>query len=322
MTGTNPFVVPGQEDEPDQPLCPWQQSREHHERYYGDVGGQPEAFELFKQKLRGPDNLARAGRIVVVTGPLLSGKTSLANRCVRWVQASLDPATTRCHIYSLREVCPKRETVKDRMAKVCLRLTEKLRQLDTGSGEHLTANLATPHEVLPLFGKFHLAGDGTPDRPTPFFVILLPSLEPDTAENELDEYRAALAGVQGVLCVTENPGDVPLPEYRGEAPPISLSLRYLRNGESQVLVAGWPNTPQTGGQLPIVRESDLEKLEELLGTMNANMTSGKLLATLRKLYDEPGIGEWVADGLLFVEYSELVKAYLGKWFRQNPQGYA
>lgn len=323
MSDRNPFVVPGLEDDPHQPLCPWQDGLFHHEDYYGKVGGQHEAYELFKQRLRHPENLHRAGRIIVVNGPELSGKTSFANRCVNWVRVKLGEATP-CHVYPLREVCPRGETVQERVAKVCVRLTEKLRELDTGSSMRL-ANLYNAHEVLPLFGRFHAASAGN----TPYFVILLPSLEPDTAENEIDQYRAALSGVPGVLCVTENPADVPLPLYRGEAPPISLSLRYLHPGESHTLVAGWPDTPKEDDGLPMIRETDLNMLENLLRTINVNMTSGKLLTALRKIYDRyiygsnPGVGDHPASGLLYVEYSELIEAYLGEWLRQpNPQGSA
>jgi hypothetical protein len=186
------------------------------------------------------------------------------------------------------------------------------------------SGLSTAHEVLPLFGRFHSASTGNPQ----YFVILLPSLEPDTAKNEIDQYRAALSGVPGVLCVTENPADEPLPPYRGESPPISLGLRYLHPGESHTLVAGWPDTPTEGDGLPMIRETDLNKLEKLLKTINVNMTSGKLLTALRKIYDShpdrnPGVGDHPENRLLYVEYSELIEAYLGEWLRQpNPQGSA
>jgi hypothetical protein len=317
VIGSNPFVVPGLEDYPDQPLCPWQDGLPHHEDYYGKVGGQHEAYELFKQRLRQPESLHRASRIIVVTGPELSGKTSLANRCVNWVRVGLGEQT-RCHVYPLREVCPRGETVKERVAMVCVRLTEKLRELDNGSSKSLS-NLFAAHEVLPLFGRFHASTENPQ-----YFVILLPSLEPDTAEKEIDQYRAALSGVPGVLCVTENPTDTPFPESRGEAPPISLNLRYLRPGESHTLVAGWPNTPKEGKGVPIIRETDLNKLERLLEAMNVNMTSGKLLNALRKVYDSldnPGNGDHQAAELSYIEYAELIEAYLGKWLRQqNPQG--
>jgi hypothetical protein len=320
VTGFNPFVVPGLEENPDQPLCPWQDDLRHHEEYYAGIGGQYEAFEQFKRRLRHPDQLARASRIVIATGPELSGKTSLANRCVHWVVAGLDPDTTRCHIYALREVCPRRATVEDRIEKVCRRLVDRLRELDIGSGGRLSSNVLSAHDVLPLLGRFHQSSIG---KLAHFFVILLPSLEPDTAEAEIEEYRAALAGVSGVLCVTENPADVPLPAYRGETPPLSLSLRYLQPGESHMLVAGWPSAPREGDGLRTIREKELNELEELLGTMNANITLGKLLTALRKLYANPrDVDDHTQGKLPYVGFLELVKAYLGEWFRQNPQGSA
>jgi hypothetical protein len=205
------------------------------------------------------------------------------------------------------------------MAKVCGRLTENLRELHNESNISLSNPLAA-HEVLPLFGRFHAPSNG--DRQ--YFVILLPSLEPDTAENEIDQYRAALSGVPGVLCVTENPVDKPLREYRGAAPPILLNLRYLSPGESYTLVDRWPKTPKEGKGVPIIRESDLNKFERLLSAMNVNMTSGKLLDALRKVYeklDNPGNGDHQANALPYIEYAELIEAYLGTWLRQqNPQG--
>jgi hypothetical protein len=322
MTGRNPFVVPGLEDDPDQPLCPWQDAR--HEEYYGEVGGQHEAYELFTRTLRDPNNLAKASRIVIVTGPELSGKTSLANRCVSWVQDILDPTPRepgRCRILPLRGVCPRRATVADRVAMVCRRLTDKLREFETGSGTHLTDNLRTAHDVLPLFGNHH---NSSPENKKQYFIILLPSLElePEKAADEVEMYRAALAGVPGILCVTESPAGNPLELSRGEAPPpISLHLRYLRADESHLLVTGWPNTPKEGADLPIIRKEDLNELEELVETMNANMTLGKLLTAVRKIYDSPSIGAHAAGTLPYVERSELLKAYFGRWFRlPNPQG--
>jgi len=316
MTRPNPFVAPGLVDEPDQPLCPWQEQFDRHAGYYSIVGGQHEAFELFKQKLQ-PGQLDRASRIVVVTGPPLSGKTSLANRCVYWVKEGLDEDTTRCHIYQLRGVCPSRATVPDRMAKVCRRLVDKLRELNTGSGEGLPSNLLSADEVLPLFGRFHQPSGR---KLAQYFIILLPRLEPDTAEIEIDEYRAALAGVPGVLCVTENPADVPLASHGEAPPPISLGLRHLAPGESRRVVAGWPDAPREGDGLPIIREKDLDELEDLLRTMNANITLGKLLTALRQVYNTTDVDDLPAGDVRYVEYSQLIRAYLGKWARMTPQG--
>jgi hypothetical protein len=305
------------EDEPDQPLCPWQDDFSCHDRYYSTVGGHDEAFEQFKQKLQ-PGQLDRASRIVVITGPPLSGKTSLANRCVYWVREGLSKETTRSYIYPLRGVSPSRATVEDRVKKVCRRLIEKLRELNPGSGEGLAGNLLSADEVLPLFGRFHQPSGR---RLTQYFIILLPRLEPDTAEIEIDEYRAALDGVRGVLCVTENLADVPLPAYRGEAPPISLHLRHLHTGECRTVVGGWPGAPREGDSLPFIREEDLDELEDLLRTMNGKITLGKLLTALRKVYNNSAaLGDHPGSDVRYVEYSELVKAYLGKWGRLTPAG--
>jgi len=317
VTRPNPFVVRGL-DEPNQPLCPWQEGFGCHDSYYSAVGGQQEAYELFKQSLQ-PGQLDRASRIVVVAGPPLSGKTSLANRCVYWVKEGLDQETTRCHIYQLRGVCPRRATVQDRMEKVCRRLIEKLRELNTGSGEGLPGNLLNADEILPLFGRFHRS----PGRKlVQYFIILLPRLEPDTAETEIDEYQAALAGVPGVLCVTENPADIPLTTSHGEAPPpISLHLRQLDPGESRKVVADWPGTPQEGDGLPIIPGKHLDELEDLLRAMNANITLGKLLTALRQVYNTAHLGDHPVGEVRYVEYAELIRAYLGKWVRL-PQGFA
>lgn len=319
MTRLNPFVAPGLDDDPSQPLCPWQETFGEHASYYSDVGGQHEAFELFQRKLQ-PGQLSRTSRIVVITGPKLSGKTSLANRCVHWVRTTLEQETVsdqkkpRCHIYPLREVCPRDATVEERVRMVCRRLIEKLRDLNSESGGRLTIDSPAPEEVLPLFGRFHQARKES----TQYFIILLPSLEPDTARTEVEKYRAALAGVPGVLCVTECPVDGPFPTDSGEAPPISLHLRHLNPGESRMLVAGWPEAPKKGDDhYRIVREKDLDELEELLATMRGNITLGKLLTALRKIYDDSSgnIDGHRPGRVRYVTYRELVRAYLGEWGR-------
>lgn len=287
------------------PLCPWDESCGDHEDFYVDVGGHREAYELFISKLKQPANLARAGRVLVVTGPELSGKTALANRCVAWVRNGLLPEQV-CRVIQLREVVGVQSTVDDRLATVCDRLSSELADLDSGSSLPSTKL----YEVLQRLGNVHR---NPPSGPRPFFVVLLPWLVPETAETEIGEYRAALAGVPGILCVAEtNPWTRPLPGYRGESPPIVLTLRYLKAGEAYKLVKGWRRQPAPG--LPVIREQELGHLENtLINTLNGNMTSGKLLEAIRQIYDPMDHGDLSENGLRFVEYRELVDAYLGKW---------
>jgi hypothetical protein len=154
-------------------------------------------------------------------------------------------------------------------------------------------------------------------RLTRYFIILLPPLEPEAAEIEIDEYRAALAGVPGVLCVTEGVADARFhASYHGEVPPISAHLRYLNHGESRRLVAGWPRAPKEGDGLPIIREEDLSELEDMLRKMNVNITLGKLLTALRAIYENSaGAGDRSTGGEDYVAYAELVKAYLAENLR-------
>lgn len=321
MTTPNPFVVPGCEDEPNQPLCPWDTDCGHHEGYYAKVGGQDEEYARFTAKLRRADVLSRAGRLVVISGPELSGKTSLGNRCANWVRGLLDCKTEKPLIVPLRGVCPRRETVRDRVAKVSARLVSHLVDMDPiGWADRIHKNPPyEAHDVLPFFGKIHQ----TPmdEEPKRYFIILLPSLEPDTAEEEVDVYRAALSDSPGVICVTENPSDAPLPEYRGENPPITLTLRYLRPGESYALVADWPGAPMPGSGTRVVRQTELARLESLFSRMEWNLTVGRLLATLRRIYDLPNYGDQVDRELDYVEYGVVLETYLGQ-LRRIGQGSA
>jgi hypothetical protein len=315
---TNPFVVPGCEDKPNQPLCPWRRGCGHHEFYFSHVGGHQDAYRQFAGELRRPDNLSNAGRLVVVTGPESAGKTSLVNRCAAWVQNQLDPHTSRAYVYDLMGVVPESQTV-------CGRLTTRLKKLGTSGWLHETIKDAPPHmnDVLPLFGQIH---ESPPEgERTPFFIILLPALEPDeTAKDEVPVYCAALYDSPGVICLTEYSAETPAWSDHAENPPITLGLRHLRPGESFELVRRWPNAPLApAGGIPGVHAEVLAELETYLRrlTRSARISTGRLLATLRDVYDSRIHGVSKYETLDYVGYTEVLEFHL-PWLLQNPQGSA
>lgn len=307
----NPYVVAGCEDDPGQPLCPWAKDCAHHEAYYCPAGGHDDAYEHFVTRLPDPSQLSTAGRLVVVSGPSLSGKTSLVNRSVAWVRTGLAERSLSLRICDLRGACPRKKAVEQRAVIIANRLILELKGQMTSGWIHdaIKENPQDVNQVIPLFGKIHEqpreSGGGT------FFAILLPSLETDTAEDEIDLYSAALAGCAGVICLTEYSADSPAREDRGQSPVIRLGLRYVRPADSYALVQHWPDRPlNPSPTLPEVRETELVDLVTFMTRKKMNVTTGTLLATLRAIYESRIRGTSRYGTLDYVEYREVLEAYI------------
>lgn len=167
----NPFLVPGWEDSPRRPLCPWIDST--HEDYYVPVDQTHEAFEEFKRRMRNLAGLREDGRLVLVMGDSGCGKTALINRCAAWVRSTLEQHELRGAIIDLTMelASSPRRSADDRVSHVCGRLVDELEHLKLLSEEglrYLAQNRDRADLVYPYLG-------GALDDEIVLIILLPPS---------------------------------------------------------------------------------------------------------------------------------------------------
>jgi hypothetical protein len=213
----NPFVVPGTEDNPDRPLCPWRPTTDNHRNYYVPVDNTERAFEYFTERLSHPARLRDYGRLVVVLGLDGCGKTALVNRCVDQVLAGLGVESVRGLVIDLRGERLEAASTKVRMGRVWSAMLEQV-----GSAGALRRQVDS--EFTDGYRRLvqALADD----------VVLLVLLPP-TADvpDELVEYARLAAG--RILFFAEcawgarMPGVLPLLRAEAAEPPIELHVSML-----------------------------------------------------------------------------------------------
>ncbi len=122
----NPFLVPGPENDPGRPLCPWEPDLTCHADYYVDVDDTSASYRTFQREMADGASLAPKGRLVVVMGQEGCGKTSMINRCAHWLQDELRPRGVEARIIDLTALPLENQPVPERMARVSERFVDQL----------------------------------------------------------------------------------------------------------------------------------------------------------------------------------------------------
>jgi len=122
---SNPFIIDPTSGHL-RPLQPWRVDRD--QLFYVPVDHTEEQFTLFKRSLAQPHSLVDQGRLVLVTGNGGCGKTSLVNRCAKWVRDQLVTAGVNGAIIDLTQETKLTEPADTRMRKVFFRLVDELGQ--------------------------------------------------------------------------------------------------------------------------------------------------------------------------------------------------
>jgi hypothetical protein len=303
-----PFVVPGCEDDPEQPLCPWRDKQQHHEHYYRDVGGMENARTQFSTRVPQPEKLSRKGQLVVVTGPERSGKTSLINWCAHAVKTNL-PTEMKGIIYDLTNVCSgERMTVKKRMSLVCKAVVDEVLQLrpDELIRDRLLRNQEDPDSIFRLLYRVHVStlhGKGV-------FIILLPPLDYDTFQREINHYLRIVQ--PGMILMHEHSVIESGGQHNHGQRFIRLRLGFLGSGEASLLVESWPGelpeeTTATS-EFPALRRDELAELDRFVEHSSPpNITAGNLLLTLRRVYKSRSDGTSRFSELNYVGHLEIIE---------------
>jgi hypothetical protein len=305
-----PFVVPGHELDPNQPLCPWRKDNViNHEPYYRDVGGHEKAYSGFTNEVV-PAHLCRTGAVVVVGGPPQSGKSSLINRCIFWVEQQVhDAKKTPVHILNLAGYRARGPSVEERTAYVAELIATKLLPLKkpAWAQKQLDEKKTVSIESILLL----LNGLRDSDLLQHTFLIVPPPLDFDTARQEIDRYRGCVQ--PGVICMLEHVTGHVVPSAN---PSTRMDLRHLEPGEAYEMVEKWPDT--TAASPPILKDV-MDEFEELFtGEQGGKLSTGMLLATLREMYRRRIRGDSEFRQVDSIELQEVMKTML--WVVANQSG--
>jgi hypothetical protein len=141
-------------------------------------------------------------------------------------------------------------------------------------------------------------------------VILLPKIEPETADREIELYRAAIAASPGVICLTECAGDIRVHQEPGRSTLIKLGLRYLGEDDCFTLVEQWPGAPANPTpSRPVVYREVLIEFVKYAARKKMSISAGTMLSTLRKVYRTRHDGTSRHGKLDYVPFPEVLEAY-------------
>jgi len=218
VTLVNPFLVPGSEDNPDRPLCPWKDDNKAHHNYYEPVDNTDEAFHEFTGLVM-PERLRNHGRLVVVTGPEGCGKTALTNRCAAWLRTQLGRWKLRGLIVDLTALRISTLNVDARVKRVWTAMLDIVGEAGEVDGGDI------PDSMELGLRRFSRAL-----QPDLILIVLLPPT--DDAVGELVEYAGLAIG--HLLLFAESSWSAKVADRRAEVraaaqnPPIELSVSTLR----------------------------------------------------------------------------------------------
>lgn len=250
----NPFLVPGWEESPLRPLCPWQHAE--HADYYVDINHTAQAFADFVGHMTNPAGLIEDGRLVVVTGESGCGKTALINRCAGWmVQVMAERSLNGVVVDLTREGGRgQRRSIGERMGVVCARLLDELRHrrlLTADAVADLKDNWDRPDRVYPNLGSY-LDDD----------VVLLVLLPPvDELVAEVIEYaglarRRLLFFVESAYLDEDQVRQV---QHSQHVPPVALQVGPLNPGDVRRFIEDRLRRHAADGRYPTIRQDTMDR---------------------------------------------------------------
>ncbi|WP_405886995.1 ATP-binding protein [Streptomyces longwoodensis] len=189
----NPFTIPGRSGADGRPLCPWDTSE--HEHYYAPVDHAPQAYSHFTSYLQGNGDFTKAGKVVLITGPEGSGKTSLMHRCAWSAQQHFTsrPNPPLAGIIDLTTDGLVGLDIAARARHICSRLNDELRfqhALDDTGYDELEKRAEDPPKFYPYLSRL------LKDRGTAVIILMPPS---EVAE-EIYAYNGYAQGMFVFFC--------------------------------------------------------------------------------------------------------------------------
>jgi hypothetical protein len=262
---TNPFRVPGLEEDPTRPLCPWDEDTAEHEEYYVDVDTTAKSYADFTMHMSNPDRLLKNGRLVLVAGQEGCGKTSLINRCAHWLMTTVPALRSQLatRVIDLTKATSDNETVHERMAQTSRRLADEVRMRRLVEGEPLADIMTSrdrPNDLYPqLSGLLN-------ERL--ILIVLLPPINLLVATEdvmvEMVNYNR-LVGAKLVLfievTVAEGQTDrLSSVRAHGATPPIVLPVSQLRHEDGELFSTARLSRHQDTAVFPQMTNDAKEKI--------------------------------------------------------------
>jgi hypothetical protein len=286
----NPFLLPGWEESPLRPLCPWQHAE--HAAYYVDVNHTQDAFLEFVHHMANPAGLVDDGRLVVVTGESGCGKTALINRCASWTIDALDARSLRGIVVDLTREGGQgqRRTIPERMGIVCARLLDELRHrrlLSVDVIADLKESWDQPDRVYPNLGNY--LDDGL------VLVVLLPPVDELVAE--VIDYagfarRRLLFFVESSYLDQDQVRQVQRSQH---IPPVALRVGPLNPGDVRRFIEDRLGRHADNGRYPRISEDTMHRAAGPLRSiaMLQRILSGVYEDRLRRSVNYTG-QDWVS----------------------------
>jgi archaellum biogenesis ATPase FlaH len=282
---TNPFHIPGLDDNPIKPLCPWDEDTPEHEKYYAPIDHTQDAYDRFTESMANPHAVRRNGRLVLVAGQSGCGKTSLMNRCVNWLRAYMKTQhKVRVAIVDLTTASSVTDTVDERMVEVSRRLAQEVTMENLVSADNhamINQNRESCADLLPLLEK------RLNDKLV--LAVLLPPIEllvnADAVAREIGEYSRLVRG-KIVFFVEVTLADDQVSRLAAvKAPaarePMILHVQPLKDGDGVVFSDIRLSLHKESGGFPQMTDDAKKKLSE-----NKSLSVRSLQKHLYGMYEE------------------------------------
>jgi hypothetical protein len=293
----NPFLVPGWEESPLRPLCPWRYQA--HDELYVDVNHTLAAFQEYTRRMAAVENLREDGRLVLVTGESGCGKTALINRCAHWTRDRLAARGLRGEVVDLTRD-GSRQSVEERMSLVAERLLDEL----THTGLIFPDVLRSLDSVRP--SRLYAAlGSVLPDDVV--LIVLLPPAD------EVVQEVVAYAGLarRKLLFFAESSyldhAQVLRVRDSSPVPPITLAVGPLNPGDVRRFIEDRLTRNEQRGHYPRISAETMDKAAGPLRSI------AMLQRILSEVYEERGRQDSGYTDRDWVTYEDITRLFYEKF---------